>query len=83
MHAGSEPQWISTTDAGRLSRTESDYASEISTFVWLGSFTDEMARAVLRAYARACRRVPADQALLSAALVREYRRCRERQDLCS
>jgi hypothetical protein len=79
MHAdlGSPP------DTGPLSRTESDFAAEISTFVWLGSFTDPMARSVLRAYARACRRWPPDQALLSTALVREYCRCRERQDLCS
>ena len=83
MHAGSEPQRISTPDVSRLARMESDFAAEISTFVWLGSFTDEMARAVLRAYARACCRAPADQVLLSAALVREYCRCRERQDLCS
>jgi hypothetical protein len=66
-----------------LSRTESDFAAEISTFVWLGSFTDPMARAVLHAHARACRRAPPDQVLLTAELVREYRRCRERQDLCS
>jgi hypothetical protein len=66
-----------------LSRTESDFAAEISTFVWLGSFTDPMARAVLRAQARACRKAPPDQARLTADLVREYRRCRERQNLCS
>jgi hypothetical protein len=66
-----------------LSHTESDFAAEISTFVWLGSFTDRMARAVLRAHARACRRTPRGQALFTAALVRVYCRCRERQDLCS
>jgi hypothetical protein len=66
-----------------LSRTESDFAAEVSTFVWLGSFTDRMARGVLHAQARACRRAPPDQALFAAALVREYCRCRERQRLCS
>ena len=70
-------------ETGDLSRVEADFAVQIATDVWLGTLTDEAARAVLGAYAMACHRDRRAQARFRATLVREYRRCRERQDVCS
>jgi hypothetical protein len=71
-----------TRDEYRLTKTESNFAEQIATAVWLRRLTDEAAREALGAYALACHgRKPAHARLL-AALAKEYHRCRERQDLC-
>ena len=72
-----------TSDACRLTRVESDFVGQIAAAVWLCKLTDEAAREALVSYAMARHRGKRVHARLSAALEREYRRCRERQDLCS
>ncbi len=66
-----------------LTRTDSDFAVQIATAVWLHRLTDEAACEALGSYAMARGRARGDHGRLWAALEREYRRCRERQDLCS
>jgi hypothetical protein len=72
-----------TVSACELTRVESDFASQIAAAVWLRRLTDEAAREALGSYAMACHRSEQARAGLWAALEDEYRRCRERQDICS
>jgi hypothetical protein len=71
------------SEAYRLTRVESDFAGQIATAVWLRRLTDDEAREALGAYAMACHRDKRVHARLQTALEHEYRRCRERQDVCS
>lgn len=84
MDASSVRQEAEITRAAyRLTRIESDFAGQIATAVWLRRLTDEAAREALGSYAIACHGGREARAGLRAALEREYRRCRERQDICS
>ncbi len=68
----------------RLTRIEADFAGQIATAVWLRRLTVEAAREALCAYALACRGAgDGAHGFVGAALEYEYRRCRERQELCS
>jgi hypothetical protein len=69
--------------ADALTRAEALFAVQVATSVTLRTLTDEAAREVFGSYAMACRCDKREQSRLWAALVREYRRCRERLDLCS
>jgi hypothetical protein len=71
------------SDAHGLTSAEADFAAQIATAVWLRRLTDDAAREALGSYAMACGRGKGGHARLAAALEWEYRRCRERQDLCS
>lgn len=70
-------------DTCDLTRVESDFAGQIAAAVWLRRLSDEAAREALGSYAIACYRTEQARARLWAALEDEYRRCRERQDICS
>jgi hypothetical protein len=84
MAAISAREAVATADdAGRLTQVEADFALQIATAVWLCRFSDADARDVLGLYALAGRRGKPAQSRLWAALVAEYRHCRERQELCS
>jgi hypothetical protein len=84
MDAGSATYDAEVTSARwRLTRVESDFVGQIAVAVWLCRLTDEAAREVLVSYAMARHRGKRVHAGLCAALEREYRHCRERQDLCS
>jgi hypothetical protein len=70
-------------DADRLTQVEVHFAEQVAMAVWLSKLTDEAARDTLGLYALAGRRGKPAQAGALAALVAEYRHCRERLDLCS
>jgi hypothetical protein len=72
-----------TADDAGLTLVETHFAQQIAMAVWLSKLTDESARDTLELYALAGRRGKPAQADLRAALVAEYRHCRERLDLCS
>lgn len=70
--------------ASELSPFESTFAGQIATAVWLGNLTEQAALEALTSYAIACHlRERANSLRLRAALLTEYRRTRERQDLVS
>ena len=84
MDAGSAGYEVEvTSEASRLTRVESNFVGQIAAAVWLHRLTDEAAREALVSYAMARHRARRPHARLWAALEHEYRRCRERQDLCS
>jgi hypothetical protein len=72
-----------TDGASCLTQVEAHFAQQIAMAVWLSRLTDEAARDTLGLYALAGRRGRPAQAGLRAALVAEYRQCRERLDLCN
>jgi hypothetical protein len=72
-----------TSKPCRLTKVESAFVGQIAAAVWLRRLTDEAAREALVSYAMARHRGKRVHARLWAALEREYRHCRERQDLCS
>lgn len=68
----------------RLNALTSEYIGRISVSVWIGRLTDEAAREALRAYAAACQRIEqAPGGSAAEAVLAEYRRRRDGQDLCS
>lgn len=68
----------------QLRSVDACFAGQIATSVWLGYMTDAAAREALLSYAVACRLRESGQPIgLREALLAEYRRCRERQDLVS
>jgi hypothetical protein len=83
MDAGAARKAEFTSETYILSAVESDFAGQIATAVWLCRLTEEPAREALGSYAMARHRTEKARAGLGAALEHEYRRCRERQDLCS
>lgn len=84
MNAGAERYEAEfTSEAYGLTRVESDFTAQIATAVWLRRLSDEAAREALGSYAIACGHGKGAHIRLSAALEQEYRRCRERQDMCS
>jgi hypothetical protein len=74
---------VTTEQDADLTLVEAHFAQQVAMAVWLSKLTDEAARDTLRLYALAGRRGKPAQADLRAALVAEYRHCRERLDLCS
>lgn len=62
----------------------SEFVGRLAVAVWIGKLTEDAAREVLRAYSAACRQLeqPAEPGVHEAILA-EYRRRREGQDLCS
>ncbi|HUF73291.1 MAG TPA: hypothetical protein VMR74_10375 [Gammaproteobacteria bacterium] len=67
-----------------LSTMTSEFVSRISVAVWIGRLTEEAAREALVAYAAACQRIDATEAVhVHEAILSEYRHRREGQDLCS
>lgn len=84
MDAGSARYDAKVTSAScQLTRVESAFVAQIAVSVWLCRLTDEAAREALVSYAMARQRSKRVHNGLCAALEREYRHCRERQDLCS
>lgn len=84
MEAGSAGYEAEITgEARRLTRVESNFVGQIAAAVWLRRLSDEAAREALVSYAMARHRGKRVHARLWVALEHEYRRCRERQDLCS
>lgn len=71
------------SEAPELTEVAAEFAGQIATAVWLRRLTDEAAKEALGAYALACWRLRPARDRLDAALLREYRRRRERQDACS
>ena len=69
--------------AGGLTRLDADFTVQIATAVWLSRLSEEAALEALNSYAIASERGKRAQVRLRVALLREYRRCRERQDICS
>jgi hypothetical protein len=69
--------------AGGLSRLEADFTVQIATAVWLSRLSEDSALEALNAYAIASERGKRAQVRLRVELLREFRRCRERQDICS
>lgn len=63
--------------------TERGFACRLATSVWLAELDDDAAMDAIYAYVMARCRDPWAQACLRAALLSEYRLCRERLDLCS
>lgn len=66
-----------------LGRIPVEFAGQVATAVWLGKLTDEAAGEALWSYAMACHggARPAATRMLGA-LVGEYRRRREWQEVC-
>ena len=70
--------------ASELSAVESSFAGQIATAVWIGKLTEEAAREALCSYAIACHLSERGNLMrLHTALLSEYRRWRERQDVAS
>lgn len=68
----------------RLGRISTEFAGQIAAAVWLSRLRDEDAREALWSYAVACHSGTREYAAsLFEALLAEYRRRREQQDLCS
>jgi hypothetical protein len=68
----------------KLRTIAAGFAGQIAVAVWLGKLSDEAAREALESYALAChqaKRTP--RATMIEALMCEYRRRREGQDMCS
>jgi hypothetical protein len=75
---------MSETDMAKLSAVATSFAAQIATAVWLRKLSDDAAYEALRSYSLACHRGGSGlSARLRDALVSEYRRRREAQDLCS
>jgi hypothetical protein len=68
---------------GSPSEVERAFACQLATSVWLSQLGDGDARKALCDYVKARYRNRRAQAALRVALVREYRFCRERLDLCN
>lgn len=63
---------------------DANFAAQIATAVWIGNLSDAAAREALLSYAIACQLADRTHLIrLREALIAEYRRCRERQDLVS
>jgi hypothetical protein len=70
-------------DERGLGMIAAEFAGQIATAVWLRKLSEEAAREALGSYARACHSgTRRDAAGLLDALVAEYRRRREQQDVC-
>ena len=68
----------------KLSAVASDFAGQIAIAVWLGKMTDDAAREALQSYAMAYRLAKRKPWVgMSDALLTEYRRRREGQEICS
>lgn len=66
-----------------LGATSSEFAGQVAVAVWLDKMSEEAAREALRCYAMArYAKSPGEAKRLLAALMGEYRRRREQQDLC-
>jgi hypothetical protein len=83
MAAISVSNAVAAIEASCLTDLEVGFALQVATAAWLGKLTDDAAQDVLGLYALAVRRGKPARSRLTAALVAEYRHCRERLDLCS